>query len=67
MRTGKGGVVGYNVQTAVDVKHTLIAEQQVYNNLNDFGLLATCAERSILSACRPWLPPPRPDGCGSQS
>lgn len=43
MRTGKGGVVGYNVQIAVDVKHSLIAEQQVYNNLNDFGLLAQTA------------------------
>ncbi len=43
MRTGKGRVVGYNVQIAVDVKHSLIAEQQVYNNLNDFGLLAQTA------------------------
>ena len=43
MRTGKGGVVGYNVQIAVDAKHSLIAEQQVYNNLNDFGLLAQTA------------------------
>ena len=38
-----GGVVGYNVQIAVDAKHSLIAEQQVYNNLNDFGLLAQTA------------------------
>lgn len=43
MRNGKGPLVGYNVQIAVDAKHSLIAEQQVYNNLNDFGLLAQTA------------------------
>ena len=43
MRTGKGSVVVYNVQIAVDAKHSLIAEQQVYNNMNDFGLLAQTA------------------------
>ena len=43
MRSGKGPLVGYNVQIAVDAKHSLIAEQQVYNNMNDFGLLAQTA------------------------
>ena len=43
MSSGKGPLVGYNVQIAVDAKHSLIAEQQVYNNLNDFGLLAQTA------------------------
>ncbi len=39
--------VGYNVQTAVDAKHKLIAEAQVHNNVTDLGLLA---ETSI-AAC----------------
>lgn len=39
--------VGYNVQTAVDVKHKLIVEAQVHNNVTDLGLLA---ETSI-AAC----------------
>jgi len=43
MRTGKGPVVGYNVQIAVDARHSLIAEQQVCNNGNDLGLLAQTA------------------------
>ncbi len=30
MRSGKGPLVGYNVQIAVDVKHRLIAERQVF-------------------------------------
>lgn len=32
--------VGYNVQLAVDVKHKLIAEQEVCNKVLDMGLLA---------------------------
>ena len=32
--------VGYNVQIAVDVKHKLIAEQEVCNQVLDLGLLA---------------------------
>ncbi len=43
MRSGKGPLVGYSVQIAVDVKHSLITEQQLYSNLNDFGLLAQTA------------------------
>jgi transposase len=36
--------VGYNVQIAVDVKHKLIVEQQVTNQVVDLGLLAQTAE-----------------------
>src|SRR5215469_14439260 len=36
--------VGYNVQIAVDVKHKLIVEQQVTNQVVDMGLLAQTAE-----------------------
>lgn len=35
--------VGYNVQLAVDVKHKLIAEQEVSNQVLDMGLLAPTA------------------------
>jgi transposase len=36
--------VGYNIQIAVDVKHKLIAEQQVHNKVSDLGLLTETAE-----------------------
>jgi transposase/IS5 family transposase len=36
--------VGYNVQIAVDVKHKLIVEQQVTNQVLDMGLLTQTAE-----------------------
>ena len=36
--------VGYNVQIAVDVKHKLIVEQQVTNQVVDLGLLTQTAE-----------------------
>src|SRR5208282_3411411 len=36
--------VGYNVQVAVDVKHKLIVEQQVTNQVVDMGLLTETAE-----------------------
>lgn len=36
--------VGYNIQIAVDVKHKLIAEQQVHSKVSDLGLLAQTAE-----------------------
>lgn len=35
--------VGYNIQIAVDVKHKLIAEQQVHNKVSDLDLLAETA------------------------
>ena len=39
--------VGYNVQIAVDVKHHLIAEQEVCNQVLDLGLLAPTAEAAM--------------------
>ncbi|RDJ01475.1 hypothetical protein [Rhizobium grahamii] len=39
--------VGYNVQLAVDVKHKLIAEQDVSNNVLDIGLLAPTVEAAM--------------------
>ena len=36
--------VGYNVQVAVDVKHKLIVEQQVTNQVLDMGLLTQTAK-----------------------
>ena len=36
--------VGYNVQVAVDVKHKLIVEQQVTNQVVDMGLLTQTVE-----------------------
>ena len=39
--------VGYNVQIAVDVKHKLIAEQEVSNQVLDLGLLAPTVEAAM--------------------
>jgi transposase len=39
--------VGYNVQVAVDVKHKLIVEQEVHNQVLDVGLLATTAKAAM--------------------
>ena len=39
--------VGYNIQLAVDVKHKLIAEQQVSNKVLDMGLLAPTVEAAM--------------------
>ena len=36
--------VGYNIQIAVDARHKLIAEQQVYNKVSDLGLLTQTAD-----------------------
>src|ERR1700690_3719873 len=36
--------VGYNIQVAVDAKHTLIVEQQVTNQVVDMGMLTQTAE-----------------------
>jgi len=36
--------VGYNIQVAVDIKHKLIVEQQVTNQVVDMGLLTKTAE-----------------------
>ncbi|WP_246763538.1 transposase [Rhizobium sp. 007] len=39
--------VGYNLQLAVDVKHKLIAEQEVSNQVLDMGLLAPTVEAAM--------------------
>ncbi|NTI32899.1 IS1182 family transposase [Rhizobium rhizogenes] len=39
--------VGYNIQLAVDVKHKLIAEQEVSNQVLDMGLLAPTVEAAM--------------------
>jgi hypothetical protein len=45
--SGKGtGVVGYNVQTAVDAQHHLIVAHEVTNVGNDRGQLAAMAQRA---------------------
>ncbi|MGH8306767.1 MAG: IS1182 family transposase [Gammaproteobacteria bacterium] len=45
--SGRGtGMVGYNVQTAVDLKHHLIVTHEVTNVGHDRGQLATMAERT---------------------
>lgn len=45
--SGKGtGMVGYNVQTAVDAQHHLIVDHQVTNIGNDRSQLATMAKRA---------------------
>ena len=43
MHAGTGVGVGYNIQIAVDAKHSLIAEQQVHSKVSDLGLLAETA------------------------
>jgi len=43
MKTAKGSEVSYNVQTAVDSKHKLIAAYEVTNERNDLGQLAVMA------------------------
>ena len=45
--SGRGtGIVGYNVQTAVDAKHHLIVAHEVTNVGNDREQLATMAEQA---------------------
>jgi transposase len=45
--SGKGtGMVGYNVQTAVDAEHHLIVDHEVTNVGNDHGQLTLMAERA---------------------
>ena len=41
--------VGYNVQLAVDVKHKLIVEQEVCNQVLDMGLLAPTVEAAMVT------------------
>lgn len=46
MKTAKGSYVGYNIQTAVDSKHKLIAEVMVTNECTDYTLLPEMAKRA---------------------
>ena len=46
MKTRGTGIVGYNVQTAVDAKHHLIVAHQVTNVGVDFGHLASMAQQA---------------------
>jgi hypothetical protein len=43
MSMGHGSTVGYNVQTAVDAKHSLIVDTQVTNTTSDLGALGIMA------------------------
>ncbi len=43
MSMGRGSTIGYNVQTAVDAKHSLIVETQVTNTTSDVGALGIMA------------------------
>ena len=43
MSMGRGCTVGYNVQTAVDAKHSLIVATQVTNTTSDLGALGSMA------------------------
>jgi transposase len=43
MSMGRGSTVGYNVQTAVDAKHSLIVETHVTNTTSDLGALGIMA------------------------
>lgn len=52
--SGRGtGIVGYNVQTAVDTKHHLIVEHEVTNVGHDRTQLGTMAERAQQTVGRP--------------
>jgi transposase len=43
MSMGRGSTIGYNVQTAVDAKHSLIVDTQVTNTTSDLGALGMMA------------------------
>jgi len=46
MKNREGGIVGYNVQTAVDAEHHLIVAHEVINEGSDRDQLATMAEKA---------------------
>jgi transposase len=43
MSMGRGSTIGYNVQAAVDAKHSLIIDTQVTNTTSDLGALGSMA------------------------
>lgn len=49
MKTRGNGIVGYNVQTAVDVNNHLIVEHEVTNNGSDRGQLSSMAKKARVS------------------
>jgi len=49
MMTGGKGIVGYNVQTAVDTKHHLIVTHEVTNACNDKNQLFSMAKKARIS------------------
>ncbi|PMS13640.1 IS5/IS1182 family transposase [Trinickia dabaoshanensis] len=54
--SGKGsGIVGYNVQVAVDAKHHLIVEHEVTNVGNDHGQLSKMAASAKRAMAKPKL------------
>jgi len=44
MSQGKGSIIGYNLQTAVDSKHKLIVAHEVTSQVTDFGHLGRIAK-----------------------
>ena len=50
MSTGRGSTIGYNVQTAVDAKHSLIVATEVSNTTSDSGALGTMALKAQAAA-----------------
>ena len=46
MKTRGGGIVGYNVQTAVDTEHHLIVEHEVNNRGSDRRQLSNMAKKA---------------------
>ncbi len=46
MSMGRGSTIGYNVQAAVDAKHSLIVATEVSNTTSDSGALGTMAVKA---------------------
>jgi transposase len=55
MMTRGSGIVGYNVQTAVDAKHHLIVEHEVTNNGSDRDQLSGMAKKARTAIGTPTL------------
>jgi transposase len=49
MKTRGNGIVGYNVQTAVDIENHLIVEHEVTNSGSDRGQLSSMAKKARVS------------------